>query len=157
MKFINDFSKYDIIWTILIGQVSQQQLEKLTIITRYHPQTAFSVSGNNIKNSNSTNNYHIGSNSNAVTVVKVWHFLTPRTNCTFYHPLVFNKFWNIFRIVLFKRSEIEIDLSQSLLFCSQLHLQFKLDNDKNHRRERYCISLGQHGERNRKYCNIILA
>jgi hypothetical protein len=52
-------------------------LEKLTISTRYNPQTSFSVSGNNAKNSlnynNSGNgsNYHIGSNSNAVTVVKV--------------------------------------------------------------------------------------
>jgi len=64
-----------ILRSVLTWQVSQQQLEKLTISTRYHPQTAFSVSGNNLKNNNgSTNNYQIGSNSNAVTVVKVSNF-----------------------------------------------------------------------------------
>ena len=52
-------------------QVSKNQLEKLTISTRYNPQTPFSVSGNNVKNSFGSSNYHIGSNSNAVTVVKV--------------------------------------------------------------------------------------
>ena len=70
-KFLNFF----------ILKVSKNQLEKLTINTRYHPPTPVSLSNNNNGcNNGSNNNYNsningsncqIGSNTNAVTVVKV--------------------------------------------------------------------------------------
>ncbi len=60
-------------------KVSKNQLEKLTINTRYHPPTPVSNNnngGNSNYNSNSNyningSNCQIGSNTNAVTVVKV--------------------------------------------------------------------------------------